>query len=146
MLALLDSCTVLISVSLSLAFLTVHRARKAISAACFCIFPSWFNGFHGCRTSVHPHATSKHPSVEPPQTFVKADKSLSSSVSVPLSHNPVFALLQDGKEGYEKWRVENSWGDDRGNKGGAVQIPSLHLLGCRMEPALGSTPEMLCLL
>ncbi|KAG7281436.1 hypothetical protein CRUP_029885 [Coryphaenoides rupestris] len=22
-----------------------------------------------------------------------------------------------GKEGYEKWRVENSWGDDRGNKG-----------------------------
>uniref|UniRef100_A0A3Q2NN65 Bleomycin hydrolase n=1 Tax=Fundulus heteroclitus TaxID=8078 RepID=A0A3Q2NN65_FUNHE len=24
---------------------------------------------------------------------------------------------KDGKEGYEKWRVENSWGDDRGNKG-----------------------------
>ena len=25
---------------------------------------------------------------------------------------------QDEKEGeYEKWRVENSWGDDRGNKG-----------------------------
>ncbi|KAI3353901.1 hypothetical protein L3Q82_005108 [Scortum barcoo] len=23
---------------------------------------------------------------------------------------------KDGKEGYEKWRVENSWGDDRGNK------------------------------
>ncbi|XP_077578503.1 bleomycin hydrolase [Stigmatopora nigra] len=24
---------------------------------------------------------------------------------------------KDGKEGFEKWRVENSWGDDRGNKG-----------------------------
>uniref|UniRef100_A0A672I6G7 Bleomycin hydrolase n=1 Tax=Salarias fasciatus TaxID=181472 RepID=A0A672I6G7_SALFA len=24
---------------------------------------------------------------------------------------------KDVKEGYEKWRVENSWGDDRGNKG-----------------------------
>ncbi|XP_070399902.1 bleomycin hydrolase isoform X3 [Nothobranchius furzeri] len=24
---------------------------------------------------------------------------------------------KDGKEGYEKWKVENSWGDDRGNKG-----------------------------
>lgn len=25
---------------------------------------------------------------------------------------------QNGKEEcYEKWRVENSWGDDRGNKG-----------------------------
>lgn len=27
------------------------------------------------------------------------------------------SVSQDGKEGYEKWRVENSWGDDRGNKG-----------------------------
>ncbi|KAK6295760.1 hypothetical protein J4Q44_G00334730 [Coregonus suidteri] len=27
-------------------------------------------------------------------------------------------LEQDEKDGgYEKWRVENSWGDDRGNKG-----------------------------
>uniref|UniRef100_A0A8C5CB56 Bleomycin hydrolase n=1 Tax=Gadus morhua TaxID=8049 RepID=A0A8C5CB56_GADMO len=24
---------------------------------------------------------------------------------------------EGGKEGFEKWRVENSWGDDRGNKG-----------------------------
>ncbi len=30
---------------------------------------------------------------------------------------------QNGKEGcYEKWRVENSWGDDRGNKGEGVTI------------------------
>lgn len=27
------------------------------------------------------------------------------------------SLSQDEKGGYEKWRVENSWGDDRGNKG-----------------------------
>lgn len=33
---------------------------------------------------------------------------------------------QDGKEGcYEKWRVENSWGDDRGNKGERSQAVRL---------------------
>lgn len=91
-------------VSLSLDCLTVHRARKAITTACFWIFPSWFNGFLGCRTYVHPHAT-KHPSVEPPQTIVKSDKSLPSSVSVPLSHNLVFCT-PPGREG-RLWEMES---------------------------------------
>lgn len=40
------------------------------------------------------------------------------------------SLSQDGKEGFEKWRVENSWGDDRGNKGkprDALSRFTLHL-------------------
>lgn len=42
-----------------------------------------------------------------------------SLISSSLSFLPISCLLisKDGKEGYEKWRVENSWGDDRGNKG-----------------------------
>lgn len=32
------------------------------------------------------------------------------------------SLSQDEKGGYEKWRVENSWGDDRGNKGNKQSI------------------------
>lgn len=37
---------------------------------------------------------------------------------------------QNGKEEcYEKWRVENSWGDDRGNKGeGSPSVWRLHVL------------------
>lgn len=33
------------------------------------------------------------------------------------SSSPALVLPQVEKGGYEKWRVENSWGDDRGNKG-----------------------------
>lgn len=40
----------------------------------------------------------------------------------------LFAVSQDGKEGYEKWRVENSWGDDRGNKGNAQHCPCKSLM------------------
>lgn len=105
------------------------------------IFPSCFYGFHGCRTFVHPHATSRPPRVEPPQTCVDPDQSLSRSVSLPLSHL-VFALLQDGKEGFEKWRVENSWGDDRGNKGRAVKIPSFHLFSFNPPMGLCSETDM----
>lgn len=36
-------------------------------------------------------------------------------------------LSQDEKGGYEKWRVENSWGDDRGNKG-SKHSDTLYLL------------------
>ncbi|ETE59351.1 hypothetical protein L345_14920, partial [Ophiophagus hannah] len=28
-----------------------------------------------------------------------------------------FTKKEEPDEGYEKWRVENSWGEDRGNKG-----------------------------
>lgn len=32
-----------------------------------------------------------------------------------------FVLSQDGQEdAFEKWRVENSWGEDRGNKGKVI--------------------------
>lgn len=66
--------------------------------------------------SVFTHMqSSKHPRVEPRP----ADQSPASSFSVPRSYGCIFAPLQNGKEGYEKWRVENSWGDDRGNKGKA---------------------------
>lgn len=34
-----------------------------------------------------------------------------------LPSSPSLVLPQVEKGGYEKWRVENSWGDDRGNKG-----------------------------
>ncbi|XP_068173275.1 bleomycin hydrolase isoform X1 [Antennarius striatus] len=36
-----------------------------------------------------------------------------------MTHAMILTAVTDkeGKDGYEKWRVENSWGDDRGNKG-----------------------------
>lgn len=58
-----------------------------------------------------------------------------------MSHYHNFALLQNGKDGYEKWRVENSWGDDRGNKGNALKKNTLAapLAVCdqRSDPAVG---------
>ncbi|CAF88549.1 unnamed protein product, partial [Tetraodon nigroviridis] len=38
-----------------------------------------------------------------------------------MTHAMILTAVTDknGKEGFEKWRVENSWGDDRGNKGKA---------------------------
>lgn len=52
----------------------------------------------------------------------------------------LLALSQDGQEDcFEKWRVENSWGEDRGNKGKIIynhrlskvsQLISIKLLIC----------------
>lgn len=85
-------------------------------------------------------------------------QSLSGLFSVPLPDCRIFFfLLQNGKDGYEKWRVENSWGDDRGNKGTALKIPSLCLCnaspltvgpaGCRQhsEPLLKRSACFCCL-
>lgn len=90
----------------------------------------------------------RRPHQPTPQGPITADQPPSISFSLPLSHYLPFTLLQNGKEGYEKWRVENSWGDDRGNKGKAlkkIESPWLHLFPfshCfQMEP--GSTPEVL---
>lgn len=45
-------------------------------------------------------------------------------VSGSHSYLPIDCLFifQGGKEGFEKWRVENSWGDDRGNKGNTTVL------------------------
>ncbi|XP_026578832.1 bleomycin hydrolase [Pseudonaja textilis] len=53
--------------------------------------------------------------------MVGGRKTLYNNQPVELLKKMVAASIQDGEEepdeGYEKWRVENSWGEDRGNKG-----------------------------
>lgn len=64
--------------------------------------------------------------IQSPQSRAAVDQSLAGSFAVLfISLFLLFALPQNGKEGYEKWRVENSWGDDRGNKG--EKMTTLHL-------------------
>lgn len=56
------------------------------------------------------------------------------------TNSHLLALSQDGQEDcFEKWRVENSWGEDRGNKGKVIynhrlskvdQLISIKLLVC----------------
>lgn len=74
-------------------------------AACLCFF-NWLHFFIALSISPLINSPSCH------DTFI-------SLVSASYSYLPIACLWisQDGKEGYEKWRVENSWGDDRGNKG-----------------------------